>query len=260
MLLGPWCPGGCWAWGRGGEARPGIGSKHWGVWTSDEAYTGRTSNRTTHTLKKLGFCVRRWKWVYANVKGDVPKSQRWGPRVWVEWSRSDQKTGVAGLSRDSWVSRQKNENIQGMGLFCVCLYWSTNIQTGILPVSLIILGFLGVSDSKESACKAEDLGSIPGSGRSPGARPGNPRQCSCLAGHSPWVHKGSDTSERLSTHHNFILVFWTRPWTPKALCKYLFNKCWIMNVAVYDIKENRHLMQFLLSVSQRGLLWILSVG
>ena len=192
----------------------------WGVWTSDEAYTGRTSNRTTHTLKKLGFCVRRWKWVYANVKGDVPKSQRWGPRVWVEWSRSDvpkpqrwgphvwvewsrsdQKTGVAGLSRDSWVSRQKNENIQGMGLFCVCLYWSTNIQTGILPVSLIILGFLGVSDSKESACKAEDLGSIPGSGRSPGTWPGNPRQCSCLAGHSPCVHKGSDTSERLSTHH-----------------------------------------------------------
>ena len=89
MLLGPWCPGGCWAWGRGGEARPGVGSKHWGVWTSDEAYTGRTSNRTTHTLKKLGFCVRRWKWVYANVKGDVPKSQCWGPHVWVEWSRSD---------------------------------------------------------------------------------------------------------------------------------------------------------------------------
>ena len=152
---------------------------------------------------------------------------------------------------------EKNENIQGMGLFCVCLYWSTNIQTGIVPVFLIILGFLGGSDSKESACKAGDLGSIPGFGRSPGAWPGNPPQYSCLAGHSPWVHK---ESARLSTHHNFILVFWARPWTPKALCKYLFNKSWIMNVAVYDIKENRQLMQFLLSVSQRGLLWILSMG
>ena len=195
--------------------------------------------------------------LYANGKGDVPKSRRWGPRVWVEWSRNDKKTGVAVLSRDSWVSSQKNENIQGMGLFCVCLYWSTNIQTGIVPVFLIILGFLGGSDSKESACKAGDLGSIPGFGRSPGAWPGNPPQYSCLAGHSPWVHK---ESVRLSTHHNFILVFWARPWTPKALCKYLFNKCWIMNVAVYDIKENRQLMQFLLSVSQRGLLWILSMG
>ena len=36
----------------------------------------------------------------------------------------------------------------------------------------------GGSDSKESACNAEDLGSIPGLGRSPGE--GNPLQYSCL--------------------------------------------------------------------------------
>ena len=30
------------------------------------------------------------------------------------------------------------------------------------------MNFLGGSDSKESACNAEDLASIPGSGRSPG--------------------------------------------------------------------------------------------
>ena len=36
------------------------------------------------------------------------------------------------------------------------------------------------SDGKESICNAGDLGSIPGSGRSPGGWRGNPLQCSCL--------------------------------------------------------------------------------
>ena len=36
------------------------------------------------------------------------------------------------------------------------------------------------SDGKESACNAGDLGSIPGLGRSPGDRNGNPFQYSCL--------------------------------------------------------------------------------
>ena len=36
------------------------------------------------------------------------------------------------------------------------------------------------SDGKASACKVEDLGSIPGSGRSPGEGNGNPLQYSCL--------------------------------------------------------------------------------
>jgi len=44
----------------------------------------------------------------------------------------------------------------------------------------VFLGFPGGSDSKESACKAGDLGSIPGLGRSPGGRHGNLLQYSCL--------------------------------------------------------------------------------
>ena len=39
---------------------------------------------------------------------------------------------------------------------------------------------LGISHGKETACNAEDLGSIPGSGRSPGGGNGNPLQYSCL--------------------------------------------------------------------------------
>ena len=42
------------------------------------------------------------------------------------------------------------------------------------------MGFPGASGSKESAYNAGDLGLIPGLGRSPGERNGNPLQCSCL--------------------------------------------------------------------------------
>ena len=42
------------------------------------------------------------------------------------------------------------------------------------------MGFPGDSDSNEPACNAGDLGSIPGSGRSPGEGNGYPLQYSCL--------------------------------------------------------------------------------
>ena len=41
-------------------------------------------------------------------------------------------------------------------------------------------GFPSSSDGEESAYNAGDLGSIPGSGRSPGEGNGNPLQYSCL--------------------------------------------------------------------------------
>ena len=41
-------------------------------------------------------------------------------------------------------------------------------------------GFPGGSDGEESACKAGNAGSVPGSGRSPGEGNGNPLQYSCL--------------------------------------------------------------------------------
>ena len=41
-------------------------------------------------------------------------------------------------------------------------------------------GFPGDSDGKESACNAGDLGSVPGSGRSPGEGNGYLLQYSCL--------------------------------------------------------------------------------
>ena len=50
----------------------------------------------------------------------------------------------------------------------------------------VFMGFPGGSYSKESACNAGDLGSIPGLGRSPGGGHGNPHQYSCLENPPAW--------------------------------------------------------------------------
>ena len=47
-------------------------------------------------------------------------------------------------------------------------------------ISFRYIGFTGGSDSKESACRAGDSGSIPGSGRSPGESNGYALQCFCM--------------------------------------------------------------------------------
>ena len=58
--------------------------------------------------------------------------------------------------------------------------WTTTAcQTIYLFLLIFILGFPGGLDSKEPACNAGDLGSIPGLGRSPGEGNGNPLWYSC---------------------------------------------------------------------------------
>ena len=68
------------------------------------------------------------------------------------------------------------------------------------------MGFSGGSDSNESACN--NLGLIPGLGKSPGGEDGNPLLYSCLenphgqrslVGYSPRGSKELDMTERLST-------------------------------------------------------------
>ena len=54
-------------------------------------------------------------------------------------------------------------------------------------VTGISTGFPGVSDGKASAGNARDLGSIPGSGRSPGKR--NSNHSSTLAWKIPWTEE-----------------------------------------------------------------------
>jgi len=83
-----------------------------------------------------------------------------------------------------------------------------------------LMGFLCGSYSKESACNAWDLNSIPGLGRFPWMRawqptpvflPGGSHGYRNLAGYNSWGHKESDTTERLSTsqhvHFNMYLYY-----------------------------------------------------
>ena len=81
-----------------------------------------------------------------------------------------------------------------------------------LPIP-VFLGFPCGSPSKESTCKAGDLGSMPGLGRSPGEGKGYPLQYSSLENsmdYSPWSSKESDMKEWLSLFFILdILSFWT---------------------------------------------------
>ena len=69
-----------------------------------------------------------------------------------------------------------------------------------------ICDFPGGSDSKASAYNVGDLGSVPGSGGSPGEGNGKPTPVflpgkshgwRSLVGYCPWGHRESDTTERL---------------------------------------------------------------
>ena len=89
----------------------------------------------------------------------------------------------------------------------------------------VFLGFPGVSAGKESAHNAGDLGSIPGSGRSPGEGIGYPLQDSwaplvaqlvknLLAMRETWVRSlgWEDPLEKGKATHSSILA-WKIPWT-----------------------------------------------
>ena len=79
------------------------------------------------------------------------------------------------------------------------------IKRGNLGTSA--MGFPRGSDSRESACNAGDLGSTPGSGRSPGEGNGYPLQDSCLENptdRGAWraiVHGVTKIRTQLSYYH-----------------------------------------------------------
>ena len=78
-----------------------------------------------------------------------------------------------------------------------------------------VAGFPVGSEVKVSAWNVGDLGSIPGSGRSPGEGNGNPTPVllpreshggRSLVGYSPWGCKESDMTEQLSLTHSLSPV------------------------------------------------------
>ena len=90
---------------------------------------------------------------------------------------------------------------------------------------IMLLGFPGGSDGKESAWHAGDLGSIPRLGRSSGEGNGYPIKYSCLenpmdrgtyspivpiVGYSAWGHKESDMTEATQQPHVYKVTFCIR--------------------------------------------------
>ena len=71
-----------------------------------------------------------------------------------------------------WETATDFEMIPGLMHSCV--------KSSFLSSDLHLGGSPNGSDGKECACNAGHVGSIPGSGRSPGEGKGNPLQYSCL--------------------------------------------------------------------------------
>ena len=81
------------------------------------------------------------------------------------------------------------------------------LKDTVFPAGTNFPGGSVVKNLPASAGDAEDVGWIPGLGRSPGEGCGNPLQYSCLedfhrqwslAGYNPWGHKESGMTERLT--------------------------------------------------------------
>ena len=84
-------------------------------------------------------------------------------------------------------------------MFSLCMYMCVCVY--IYTYRLVYVGFPCGSAVKSLLANTEDVGSIPGSGRSPGEGNGNPLKYSCvgnsidrksLVGYSPWGCKESD--------------------------------------------------------------------
>ena len=95
-------------------------------------------------------------------------------------------------------------------------YWSgVPLPSPVLYSWILFILYIVVygSEVKASACSVGDLGSIPGSGRSPGEGNGNPTPVflpgeshgrRSLVGYSPRGHKESDMTERLHPEPQFV--------------------------------------------------------
>ena len=104
-------------------------------------------------------------------------------------------------------------------------------------------GFPGGSDSKESACNAGDLGSITGSGRTPGEGNGNQLQ---LAWRIPWIEKtvglwfmGSQRVRHdLSVVFFFFFLTFFCVWYKSYLISFIFPYRWpVFYTLVHSVSQ-----------------------
>jgi len=93
---------------------------------------------------------------------------------------------------------------EGQGSLVCCSPWGCKEldMTEQLNNSVEVHSFFGaslVAHTLKSACNLGDLGSIPGSGRSPGEGNGNPLQYSCWK--IPWMEDGNPMDRGYGVSH-----------------------------------------------------------
>ena len=146
----------------------------------------------------------------------------------MQYPREDIKLAIGGWSLELDI------NLRIISIYIVFgprIIISRFLSVYFLSQGLVLI--LGVSDGKETACNAEDLGSTPGSRRSPGGGNGNPLQYFLpgeshgqrgLVGYSAWGCKKLDTTKQLT--YTLITQVWStdlqqhhlwkfRLWDPK---------------------------------------------
>ena len=152
------------------------------------------------------------------------RPDQWEVRLFLESSFSDTK----GISRTPYLELTYLQKAGKMA-------YKKNKPLINIVVCYIWWDFPGGSDQKESACKARNMGSVPGLGRSPGKGNGYPHQYSCLENSTDrgvWqatVHRVTRNQTRLkqlSTHthafhgmhvlwltaHTWLLTKWRTIW------------------------------------------------
>ena len=108
------------------------------------------------------------------------------------------------------VTGRKTRGLQTEEIGCKCQAFFISLLRSS------IVSFPGGSDGKASAYNVGDPGSIPGLGRSPGERNGNPLQYSCLenlhgqrnlVSYSPWGCKELDMTDFHFSPFKYIQIF-----------------------------------------------------
>ena len=128
--------------------------------TAWPGFLSGTSIRTSRMPKSTTCCSR------TSSSGPTTRS-RWPPTIAPGW---------ASIAAKSPSGRYRGVS----GHSARCFSFSKLCACGILYSPSPNVGFPGGSDSKESACRAADLGLIPGSGRSLGEGNDNPLEYLCL--------------------------------------------------------------------------------
>ena len=146
-------------------------------------------------IKLPTFVVPQKDWIFTGRSDAEAEAPNFGHLMW----RADslEKTLMLGKIEGKRRSQQRMKWLDSI----------TDSKDTNLSKLWEIVGFPSGSDGKESSCNAGDLGSIPGSGRSPGGGHSNlihysylenPHGQKSLGGYSP-LDKELDMTEQLST-------------------------------------------------------------